>query len=183
MPPLICNFGTFETAMARIFLVGMMGVGKSHWAGKLARKLGIPHYDLDDIIEQEQGMPIAEIFASKGEAGFRQIESATLRRLGEEPDFVMATGGGAPCQMNNMDYMNSKGVTIWLDEPLEIIIGRLKQGRAERPLVAKLSDVELRGYIAGKLQERAVFYRQARYRIGGKEISNATLEQIINNHE
>jgi len=169
--------------MAKIFLIGMMGVGKSHWAGKLARKLGIPHYDLDEIIEQEQGMPIAEIFARKGEAGFRQIESETLRRLGEAPDFVLATGGGAPCQMNNMAYMNSKGITIWLDEPLEIITGRLRQGRAERPLVARLADHELRDYIADKLQERAVFYGQAKYRVAGREISNATLEQIINNHE
>ena len=168
--------------MAKIFLVGMMGVGKSHWAGKLARKLSVPHYDLDEMIEQQEGQSITEIFATQGEAAFRQIESGTLRKLTEGGDFVMATGGGAPCQPGNMDYMNRMGITIWLDEPLEIIIGRLRQGREARPLVASLADHELRAYIATKLAERSVFYKQATYRLSGKEISAATFEQLIQQH-
>ena len=169
--------------MAKIFLVGMMGVGKSHWAGKLARKLSLPHYDLDEVIEKQEGQTIKEIFATQGEARFRQIESNTLRKLAEGADFVMATGGGAPCQPGNMDFMNRMGVTIWLDEPLEIIIGRLRQGREARPLVARLADDELRTYIATKLAERSVFYKKATYRLSGKEISAATFEQILEPHK
>lgn len=160
----------------------MMGVGKSHWAGKWARKLSLPHFDLDEIIEKEQAMEISTLFAEKGEAAFRQIEAETLRRLGEGPDFVLATGGGAPCQLDNMAYMNSRGITIWLDEPVGIITGRLKQDRAQRPLVAKLADHELHDYITAKLQERSVYYSQANFRLRGKEISNSTLEKIIQQH-
>jgi len=168
--------------MAKIFLVGMMGVGKSHWAGKLARKLSLPHYDLDEVIEQQQGQSISDIFATLGEATFRKIESETLRKIGAGADFVMATGGGAPCQPGNMDYMNQTGITFWLDEPLEIITGRLKQGRESRPLVARLQDHELKAYIAAKLAERGDFYRQATYRLRGKEISLKTFEQLIQQH-
>jgi len=168
--------------MAKIFLVGMMGVGKSHWAGKLARKLSLPHYDLDEVIEQQQGQSISDIFATLGEATFRKIESETLRKIGAGADFVMATGGGAPCQPGNMDYMNQTGITFWLDEPLEIITGRLKQGRESRPLVARLQDHELKAYIAAKLAERGDFYRQATYCLRGKEISLKTFEQLIQQH-
>ena len=169
--------------MARIFLVGMMGVGKSHWATKWARKLAVPHYDLDSIIELEQGITITEIFAQRGEKVFRQIESEALRRIGMEENFVMATGGGAPCQPGNMDYMNATGITIWLDEPLEIITGRLKQGRDQRPLVRELEDHELKAFIADKLQQRTPYYSQAKFRLSGKQISNQTLEQILINDE
>ena len=161
----------------------MMGVGKSHWAAKWARKLNVPHYDLDEIIEKEAGMPITEIFKLKGEKGFREIESESLRRIGAEPAFVMATGGGAPCSTGNMEFMNTAGLTIWLDEPVDIITGRLRQGRDARPLVRELADHELKDYIAAKLEEREPYYSQATFRLSGKEISNKTLEQIINNDQ
>ena len=167
--------------MAKIFLVGMMGVGKSHWAAKWARKLNVPHYDLDEIIEKEQGIPITEIFSQKGEKAFREMESQALRQVGAGASFVMATGGGAPCEPGNMEFMNAAGITIWLDEPVEIITGRLRQGRDQRPLVRKLADHELKDYITSKLAERSPYYSQAKYRLSGKEISNKTLEQIINN--
>jgi len=165
--------------MAKIYLVGMMGVGKSHWAAKLARKLGLPHLDLDEVIEKEQGCTISEIFARKGEPGFRQIESETLKNCSQTGDFVMATGGGAPCQPGNMDYMNQMGITIWLDEPVGIITGRLKQGRDQRPLVAQLADHELRAYIEQKLAERAPFYSLAKYRLTGSKISAGSFERIM----
>jgi shikimate kinase len=165
--------------MAKVYLVGMMGVGKSHWAGKLARRLNLPHLDLDEMIEKEQACSIADIFAHKGEPAFRAIESATLQKYSQSGDFVMATGGGAPCHLGNMDYMNSQGITIWLDEPLGIIIGRLKQGKEQRPLVARLADHELRAFIEQKLQDRIPFYMQARYRLTGPEISTASFERIM----
>lgn len=157
----------------------MMGVGKSHWAAKLARRLALPHLDLDEVIEKEQGCTIAEIFEQKGEQGFREIESQTLRKYSEAGDFVMATGGGAPCHLGNMEYMNRMGITIWLDEPIGIVIGRLKQGKHERPLVARLADHELRTFIEQKLRERTPFYSQARYRLGEGSISIQLFENIL----
>lgn len=166
--------------MAKIFLIGMMGTGKSHWAEKWAKKTGTGHYDLDHLIELAEGESIAGIFAEKGEAYFRQLESDNLRRFATKQGFVLATGGGTPCSPGNMQWMNSNGITIWLDEPLEILVGRLKEGKAQRPLIRDLEDHELYAFLDKKLTERRPFYSQAQYRLGHKEISNKSLDIILN---
>lgn len=169
--------------MAKIFLVGMMGVGKSHWSEKWARKLKTGHYDLDSLIENIEEKTISEIFAENGENYFRKAEAKILRWFGEKKSFVLATGGGAACFEKNMEWMNKNGITIWLDEPLEILVGRLKLGKENRPLIKDLSDRELHSFLEKKLKERASFYDQSQYRLTGKEISNKSLEKIIEENE
>lgn len=79
----------------KIFLIGLMGTGKSYWAKKLAKKLKIGGYDLDYLVESHEEKSIAEIFAEEGEDHFRKAESKMLRWFGEKKTFVLATGGGA----------------------------------------------------------------------------------------
>lgn len=169
--------------MAKIFLIGMMGVGKSHWAAKWARKLKTGHYDLDNLIENLEEKTIPEIFAEDGENYFRNTEAKILRWFGEKKSFVLATGGGAACFEKNMEWMNRNGITIWLDEPLGILVGRLKLGKENRPLIKNLSDRELHYFIENKLLERESFYRQAQYHLSGSEISNKSLEKILQENE
>ena len=110
----------------RVFLVGYMGSGKTTLAKPLADALGIPHFDLDMMIEKGRGVTVTEIFDQEGEDVFRQLESEyLLKLLNSEESFVLATGGGTPCFNGNMTLMNEQGVTLFLDEKPEVILQRL----------------------------------------------------------
>lgn len=177
---LICTFGhKGKTAMAKIFLIGMMGSGKSHISEKWAKKLKTRHYDLDHLIEILEDKTIAEIFQQKGEPYFRKLESEVLRWFNQKPDFVLATGGGTVCHNNNMEWMNKHGITVWLDQPIEILLGRLKSAKASRPLIANLADTDLRSFLEKQLEQRREFYSMAKYRLSEKDISNQGLELIM----
>ncbi|HEY0299267.1 MAG TPA: shikimate kinase, partial [Arachidicoccus sp.] len=153
-----------------------------HWCKKWANKLKTGHYDLDYLIETYEEATIPEIFEEKGEAYFRKAEAKLLRWFGEKKSFVLATGGGAACFEKNMQWMNSTGITIWLDEPLDILVGRLKLQKEHRPLIKDLSNEELRAFLEKKLEERKAFYSQSQYHLSGEEISNKSFEKIIHEH-
>ncbi|MFP5040948.1 shikimate kinase [Parasediminibacterium sp. JCM 36343] len=145
----------------RIFLIGMMGSGKSYCAKLLAKKLKTSHYDLDNLIELAEEKTIAEIFEEDGEPYFRQKEAEILRWFAEKKVFVAATGGGTPCFHDNMKWMNQNGITVWLNEPVAVLVNRLKAEKAHRPLIKDLSDDELYAFLENKLAERRPFYETA----------------------
>jgi shikimate kinase len=166
----------------KIFLIGMMGAGKSFWTKKLSKKLKVGGYDLDFLIESHEEKTIAEIFSEEGEPYFRKSESNILRWFGEKKAFVLATGGGTPCFLDNMKWMNNQGITIWIDEPVSTLIERLLPEKAHRPLIQKLSDTELQQFLTDKLAERSSFYQQATYHLQVDAISDAAFAKIINQH-
>lgn len=149
----------------RIFLIGMMGSGKSYCAQKIAKKLKLRAYDLDNLIEMTEDLTISEIFEEEGEEYFRKLEATILRWFGEKKDFVLATGGGTPCFHNNIEWMNENGITVWLNEPVEVLVERLKPEKAHRPLISERSDEELNAFLTDKLAERAPFYSQAKHAV------------------
>ncbi len=163
----------------KIFLLGMMGTGKSFWTKKLSKKLKTGGYDLDFLIESHEERTIAEIFAEDGEEYFRKTEAKILRWFGEKKIFVLAVGGGTPCFHENMEWMNKNGTTIWIDEPIETLVERLKPEKDHRPLIKDLSDEELGSFLTKKLAERASFYQQAKYHLQGKDISDAGFAKFI----
>ncbi|MES2332811.1 MAG: shikimate kinase [Bacteroidota bacterium] len=163
----------------KIFLIGMMGTGKSHWCKKLSKKLKTGGYDLDFLIESHEEKTIAEIFAEDGEDYFRRSEAKVLRWFKEKKEFVLATGGGSPCYLENMDWMNSQGITVWIDESIETLVERLKPEKAHRPLIQQLSDDELHHFLTKKLVERYPFYNRATYHLQGDAISDAGFAKII----
>ncbi|WP_343667713.1 shikimate kinase [Chitinophaga sp.] len=158
----------------KIFLLGFMGAGKSYWGKQLAEHLELPFYDLDDVIVESEEMSISDIFATKGEDYFRERESFWLRELSEEDNFLISCGGGAPCFQDNMDVMNERGITIWLNPELPLIVDRLKRKKAKRPLIADLPDEEILAFVEKKLAERQPFYQQAQITIA--ESDSVTLE-------
>jgi shikimate kinase len=163
----------------KIFLIGMMGSGKSYWMNKLAKKLDTPKYDLDTLIEKVEDRTIQEIFRESGEDHFRKMESIVLKWFSDKDEFILATGGGTPCFHNNMEWMNQEGLTIWLDEPMEALVARLLPEKAHRPLIAKLSDKKLRSYLEEKKAERRSFYSQAKIIVSGDDITEANLLSLI----
>lgn len=163
----------------KIFLIGMMGSGKSYWTKALSKKLKTGGYDLDFLIEAQEEKTIAEIFAEDGESHFRKTEAKILRWFKEKKTFVLATGGGTPCFEGNMNWMNSQGITIWIDEPVELLVERLKPEKAHRPLIEKLSDEDLQQYLVDKLVERLPFYLQAKHRLQGNDINESGFTKIL----
>ncbi len=145
----------------KIYLVGFMGCGKSYMGKTLAQSLGWEFLDMDDFLEANEGMTISQIFAEGGESLFRELEKNYLRATFDFENTVIATGGGAPCFFDNMDWMNANGTTIYLDAPIAILVDRLKKETAHRPLLANKTTEELHEFIQNKLTERSPFYNKS----------------------
>lgn len=146
----------------KIFLIGFMGSGKTHWGRQLSQKLGISFFDLDEQVSTHSGKTIPEIFAADGEEHFRLLEKEVLYIITESHDsFVMACGGGSPCFFNNIEYMNQAGTTVWINTPKDILFGRLVKEKEKRPLIKNLSDDQLHSFISRKFSDRKIYYEQA----------------------
>ena len=169
-------------AAEKIFLIGMMGSGKSYWTKKISKWIKSGGYDLDALIEMNEEKTITEIFAEDGEDYFRKAESKILKWFKEKKKYVLATGGGTPCNQENMDWMKKEGLVIWLDESIEVLVTRLAPEKEHRPLIASLNNDQLASFIQGKLLERTPFYQQAHYRLSADQISEAGLKKIIQKH-
>ncbi|SIT33497.1 shikimate kinase [Filimonas lacunae] len=166
----------------KLFLIGMMGTGKSHWAKYLSKKVKTGCYDLDYLVETSEEKTITEIFAEDGEDHFRKAEAKVLRWFGEKKAYVLATGGGTPCFSNNIQWMNKEGVTIWIDEPVETLVDRAKQQIEHRPAIQGLSDDEILQLFQKRLAERTQYYSQAQYHLKGEGITEAALLKIVKQH-
>lgn len=160
----------------KIYLIGFMGSGKSHWGRKLSASMNIPFFDLDDVIVLREGQPISEIFAEKGEEYFRLLEKDTLVNLTENHEsFVLSSGGGTPCFFGNIDYMKENGKVIWLNTATHVLIERLLKEKQHRPLLKDIPDEDMKSFIIKKLHDRKMYYEQAHLSLHEEALS---LEQI-----
>ena len=157
----------------------MMGSGKSYWAQRLSEKMNMDWMDLDQQIEKDTSLSIKEIFAGYGEKFFREKERDALHELSTHHNLIIAVGGGTPCFYNNMQWMNEHGITIWIDESVDVLTERLKKEKAHRPLIKDLSDEELHIFLSNKLLERLPFYSQAEYHFQGDNISDSSFAKIL----
>ncbi len=163
------------------FLIGLMGCGKSFWAEILSTENGFQVFDLDKTIEQEEKDSIVNIFKQKGETYFRNIETIQLKKtlLFNHPT-IIATGGGTPCFNDNLQLMNSIGITIWLNESVENIVERITPQKLKRPLIENVENDQIRTYISSLLQDRMPYYSKCKFRLNSNEISKYNLLKIIN---
>ena len=139
-----------------------MGCGKSFTAKVLAEAMNWNYVDMDDYLEEKEGCRIKQIFATQGEAFFRQLEHKYLKELlNKDEKMVISAGGGTPCFFDNMRWINEKAVSIYLKTPIAILVQRLKKETEHRPLIAGQSEEELNQFIAKKLKERTKYYEQA----------------------
>lgn len=149
--------------MHRIILVGYMGAGKTTVGRALAKELGLQFYDLDWYIESRMHKTVPQLFADRGEEGFRKVERNMLHEAAEFEDIVLSCGGGTPCFFDNMDYMNSLASVVYLKARPEVLCKHLRMGRVERPLIKGKGPDELLPFIKAQLEEREPFYTKARY--------------------
>lgn len=140
--------------MKNIFLIGFMGSGKSTIARLLSERLGVTQVEMDEVIVQEQGMPITEIFEKYGEEHFRDIETDLVRRLQAQDGVVVSCGGGAVLRKENRRIMKESGVIVWLAADPETILERVKHS-SERPVLNGNMNLE---YITGLMEKRRACY-------------------------
>lgn len=160
-----------------IFLIGFMGCGKSYVGRNLAPLLNFEYIDADKYIEEKEGITVKEIFEQKGEEYFRKQEKLFLEQLNPQQNIVVSTGGGAPCFFDNMDVMNNKGITVYLNRNKEKTIWRLLKGQYKRPLIAHLNKEELEKFYDEKLISREPFYVKAKIHAGDSDV-NEIMEMI-----
>lgn len=161
--------------------MGYMGSGKTTLGKAFAKACGLSFVDLDWYIEERTHRSIREIFAEKGEDGFRELEKNMLHEASQFENVVIACGGGTPCFYDNMDYMNFCGITVFLDTSIESLFRRLKVAKMNRPLLADKSDEELMQTIKDGLNKRISYYSEAKLRIDGSRLENrAQIDETVN---
>ena len=140
-----------------LYLVGMMGSGKTSTGRPLAERLGYGFVDADAVIEQAAGCRIPEIFERDGEAGFRSLESQVLNAISQRHSLVVATGGGVVTQPENWGVLHS-GIVIWLDVVPDQLMQRLKADSTVRPL---LQTADPEADLKALLNKRQPLYAEA----------------------
>ncbi len=160
--------------MIRIILIGYMGAGKTTVGKALAAELGVPFYDLDWYITMRYHRSVSEIFAERGEEGFRDLERRMLHEAAEFENIILSCGGGTPCFFDNMEYMNSLADTVYLKATPDVLAMHLRMGKGKRPLIEGKSPEELEAYIRTSLAEREQFYNQAKYTLDVSLLENFT---------
>jgi len=163
-----------------IVLIGYRGAGKTSVARELSARLGWPWYDSDTEIERAAGKSIAEIFATGGEALFRDWESRVIEQLGVRRGVIIATGGGAILRAENRAMLTRAGRFVWLQADPETIHARLQADAttaARRPNLTRLGELE---EIRTLLAEREPIYAAlAELRLNADANTAAELAETI----
>ncbi|HEY8401008.1 MAG TPA: shikimate kinase [Cytophagaceae bacterium] len=161
----------------RVVLTGLPGSGKSTLGKSLAARLNLTFLDTDHLITEEENRSIEKIFSQDGEAYFRNKEREVLLKVLEKEDVVIATGGGAPCFFDNMEQINKKAISIYIDPPVRAIASRLMNDKSNiRPMVAGKSAQEVLEFLEMKIKERRPYYSQAHIQLQEETID---LEGLI----
>ncbi|MBE9198238.1 MULTISPECIES: shikimate kinase [unclassified Nodularia (in: cyanobacteria)] len=147
-----------------LYLIGMMGAGKTTVGQLLANHLGYRFLDTDDVITQSAGRSINQLFAEEGETAFRQLESDVLAQVCAYTRLTVATGGGIVLRPENWSYLHH-GLVVWLDVPVELLYTRLAEDTT-RPL---LQDADPKGKLRSLLEQRTPLYSQADLKITVRE--------------
>jgi len=161
----------------KLYLIGFMGSGKSVLGKRLASQLGLKHFDLDKQLEEKYKMTIPGIFSRFDETVFRQVESERLKFfVSSDENFVLSCGGGTPCFNNNMELINSSGISIYLKLDAKTLTNRLLTSKTIRPLIKNTPGENLLEKVSEMLEVREQYYNRAQIIISG---INLKVDDII----
>lgn len=164
----------------RIFLLGFMGSGKSHWGRLWAAAHNFNFIDLDEELEKQEQKTVAAIFETRGEDYFRQKETILLRSLTAQSNSIVSCGGGTPCFFDNMAWMNKNGLTIFLEATTQFILKNIKNEKDKRPLIKDKDDAEVIFFIDQKLKERQPYYSKAKIIFPAEDLNIDSIKKVIN---
>ena len=162
-----------------IYLIGMMGSGKTKTGKKLAKQLSYQFIDVDSYIEAKERKTISELFADEGEESFREKEHKYLLDISLSEDTVVSTGGGLPCFYNHMKLMNTTGICVYLKASPAFLYSRLEKGKNSRPLIADLESDKLELFLSDMLEKRKQYYNHAMIIIDSKDIKISELKERL----
>jgi shikimate kinase len=163
----------------KIVLLGYMASGKSAVGKEIAKNNNLQFVDLDDFIEENEGLSISDIFDQKGEIYFRKIESECLNKiLNSKEKCIISLGGGTPCYGNNIKLIEEYSKSFYLKASINTIFERLRGETSKRPLVKTIGIENLQEYIAKHLFERSSFYERANHTVS---VNAKTIGEISKN--
>ncbi len=169
-----------------IVLIGMMGAGKTTIGRRLANRLGLEFIDSDNEIEQASGMSIIDFFDKHGECEFRKGEAKVIKRILEQKNIVLATGGGAFINQATRDLIKQKTISIWIKADFDLLFARISK-RATRPLLQTKNPKQI---LKKLIDERYPIYQQANINLTSRDVPHeevvndlidATIEYLSNN--
>lgn len=163
----------------RIYLLGFMGCGKTSLGKRLAQKLGFDFFDIDLGITEQTGLTVPEIFSQLGEKRFRELESQVLKSTANMENAVIATGGGTPCNPENMDFIKENGVSVYLRMSASSLAHRIVYSKKSRPLLDHLSGEELLAEIENRLSAREPYYMQADCIVRGESVKPKHIISLV----
>lgn len=149
----------------------MPGSGKTTIGEQLARRMGMDFIDLDREIETREGRAVHEIFSASGEDYFRRVESQLLHELSASPaSFIMSTGGGTPCFYNGIDVINQNGISVFLDDSIDVLSTRLSN-KKDRPLLTSANPGEMKDRLETLRNARLKHYSKAALTVESPTVS------------
>ncbi len=161
-----------EKSKPNIVLIGFMGTGKTSIGKRLSTQLRMRYVDTDELIEEESGRYISDIFAEDGEPAFRELESETVRKVSKLHNHVISTGGGVVLKEANMVELKRNGIVFCLNATAEEIYQRVEH-QSHRPL---LQTPDPLAKIRSMLEERHPYYAKADYTV---ETTGRSFEEVM----
>lgn len=153
--------------------------GKSTVGKKLASIMGYDFIDTDKYFEDKYKISIFDFFEKFGEEMFRKFEHDILKELVVKDNVIISTGGGLPCFNENMDIINDKGISIYLEMPFKAIINRQKNSKQKRPLLQNKTQEEIETYLLDLLTKREPIYQKSKITIDAQNIDFYCLKETI----
>lgn len=163
----------------KVYIIGMPGTGKTHFGRTLAQSLKMQFFDLDEMIEKREGVYIRQLVQEKGEQYFRETEHDVLMSTANFNNCVIACGGGTPLHYNNMEWMKSRGIVVWLNTDLNVIALRIAHNITRRPMFLGLNEVELNQKLRNLYEKRRKVYVKADVSVEQNSNGSISLGSVI----
>ncbi len=167
----------------KIYIVGYMGAGKTTAAKRIANRLGWEVADTDALFEEKYRISVHDFFHKYDETLFRKLESEVLKSTENMKHTVISTGGGLACFLDNMEWMNQHGLTVFMHISPEAAADRILHSKRKRPLTENKTEAELAEYIQQHYASRLPFYEQAQITVKSEDFDLDSLIQLIENEK